>query len=522
MKRKSPSFVLAFLIASLPSLAQGSTGHHAFTTPEHSPLFDRVERFFTFGAAGKARITLQLENDELLQAETEIADGHTAAANSSLESLAQEQSVLRTLVDSQATGPVSRDMHHLLGDIASDQAAQLTELSSMPATVPEAKTLALTEPANLVHNLSLPNLSADEREIDLTEATSSFSKSSASKSETIAKKINLKNKLEDANASAELTTTLGKVEDTEVAEASHLAGSDLGTLVSSLKNNELPRHNLPFLEKTLHIVGEDKKIAIETALDVQSTQEASKIESDANESDKLTSAQEPDSVRMAVLDRVKAKSSKPEIKDRLDKQIFKGTSDLGTPHADDSELNTSDSSGSKHDSKAPSPHPATSPASSQAPNQSGSGSHVESRSDSSRTSSTPPPTPSASGSTSDTRHSSDSTPTANTAPTQNPAATTAPTATPSSTAEPKSATVSIRKRNGLFDVSSYTVAVNGAVTVQFENDDNTAATLTLSNGISSGPIPQNGKVTLQAFVITGPVSFHSAGGGDLSGSISVQ
>ena len=480
MKIRLNIFVSLLAITVIPAICQASTLQESVSTSAHFILLTEVRRLFTFDQLGKAQLTLAIDNGLLINAKEEIEAGNTDKANADLVAFENEQTTLQGIIDAQDTS--SRSLHHLLGDIISDEATQLNALRDLGTKSSAAKILADKTPDAIAHNLALPVLTTDERELELAEATTSIAKSVSAEDKKIASKISLKNKIDDTTKSSIVKEALETEENAEVAEAAHLSTADLSTLVTDLNKNEAPRHNLSVLQKLLNQVPEPAKVGIETALDVQATAEAKKIENEPSEANELDDAHKPNQVRTAILDRVKSKIEKPEKKASLDGKIQEVEKETTTNQIEKTEQPSSGSGETSHGT--PTKSPVASP--------------------------TATPTPS----TSSHSGSNDTHPTAPS--TATPQATVTATPSPSSTTEVNQSSVSIRFREGKFDTSTYTVSNNSRVTVQFENDSSAAATLVLSNGLKSISVSNQGKSTLQSFIITGPVTFSTIVNGTTS------
>ena len=501
MKIRSPKILVLFLLIVLyPRLSQASALEADFSGSAHFLVLTKLRRAFTFDQLGKAELTLAIENGLLSKALEQQAAGDATQAESSLADFAKEQSTLQNLIGLQTP---SRHFHHLVSDLVNDQTIQLSLLSSFPSTNSQAQDLATRAPKALNQTLALPALTSDEVSIAVAEATSAAAKGAESTQDKIAKKVRLKNSLQDSSESSVVKAALQTAEDAQVGEAVMLTTPSLTQLISTLQEKEIPRHNLPLLQKLLAEVPEPTKPSIETALEHESSAEAKTIDSNQDEIAALNTIQEPSHILSAVLERVKGKTLKPAAKETLAKDLVVTQEKLLKAQEDPQK--ESNKTSDLHLKAKPEVKPSVSPTP-----------HSEASH-----------TPSVSGKSAlpkksnDTTEHSPSEPSPTSLP-HTPEPTDTPTQ-PSASPEIHQSNASIRLRNGLLDPSSATVDVNSRLSLQFENDDPTPSILTLSNGLHSESVSNQGKTLLQPFIITGPITFSiTVNGATVTGTITTR
>jgi len=499
-----------------PLTAHAEVSADTFSTSAHFIVLTKIRRFFTFTTEGRAQLTLAVENGLLVEAADQVANGKSADAAKTLTEFSTERAGLSNLVDSLDT--TDRSTHHLLGDIASDDAHQIKDLTDLSSQVNSAKQLETNTTIDLAHLVGLPNLSAEDRQITMAEATGAVAEDATATPDKIAAKISLKNSIDDVTSKVEVKDALQHEENTDVSEAASLSNTELDSLVKRLDDSESPHHNLVVLQKLLNVVPENAMSGIETALDSQAEQEAANIEKDTTEVEKQNSDSSiPAQIRTAVLDRILVKVKSDDAKKALNLALNKASDDAIQQAKGGEPTETS-----KDGNNSPSPT-VTSSSSSHGGDTTQSPSPKASSSSNSRGgngSSSPSPT----ATTSSSSHGGDTTP--------SPSLSLSSTPSPSPTPSPSSSTsggstqqtsATIKVKNGGLDSSSITIKNNSMLTLQFENDDSNSATLTLTNGLTSGAVASNGKINLQSFLITGPVSFTVVENGiTLSGIVYVQ
>ena len=314
--KKSVIPFAALLLTAMPNMAAASPIQDSFSTVANSIGFAKFRRFFSFTQIAKAELTLAIENGLLLQATDQSAQGNVVAASATLQEFKQERTSLQTELADLTSSTPDHATTILIRDVLADEALQLDDLKTV--SLPEAAGLESETVGDIDRILEKTVISPDERMVDLATVSGSSSRSADKAEAKVAKKLILKNELDDATVDPELKTELAHQEDSDLSVAANLDPNQLSGLVALLSDQKA-KHNLVALQKLLVQSPEPLKPILVAALDDQAQKESGFMDLHPDEADKLSRQLEvPMPIRDSVLTEVESKSKNATTKGRIE------------------------------------------------------------------------------------------------------------------------------------------------------------------------------------------------------------
>lgn len=421
----------------------------------------RFRRFLSLDPVKDSELTLAIANRLLTDALKQHEDQPEQAVRK-FDSFTRETELLQSAVKSIPVSSQNISSANFLNTYFTDKTAQITLLESIsPSAAAHLSQKILEARAKTYHDLTeileKPDLSEAERSRKIDRIMQRYTANEAKIDRKIAKKLAIKNSLDEETEDEGLEDELAAKEDDVLEEASRSLDEkdELSDFIDELKRKEGDR-SLVILQKLLATAPESSKSGIETAIDAVIASKSDSFRRDPAAVEQMINEHSgSDKIRTLLLERIKEQSKDEDFKQQI--ELIKAKPSERAKKTKELQRETEKKAAEKlkEDAKK----------------------KVESSEESRSTDATSSEAPEIK-------------------------------ASPSPEIKNESVTVEIKiKENGTLEKTSYKVKKGSSVTVKAESAYLEPITIQFDDGLGSLSVKKEEKKSLSPFVISGSVSF---------------